>query len=209
MQPHCSYRIPTADPPLFDWPSITVNVQSRSVTPSHLMGWSFITSRGVSHQMTHFYILWFWSMSVTLTGQNGSRSFCGYFGKLSRRPVSWAKPFPICWPTNIHTFAWNMANTQTHTHAHKDKCTCTLNYDFDDDFTFDSILQDTGTQNCWNKHQIPVFLPSCMPFLCVSVSGEWHSGRQYRTPLLITSSRAEITAANTHTWYVHRSIQCG
>lgn len=43
VQPHCSCRISTADPPLFDWPSATVNVQSCSLTQSRLIGCPFIS----------------------------------------------------------------------------------------------------------------------------------------------------------------------
>lgn len=193
MQPHCSYRISTADPPLFDWPSITVNVRPRSVTPTHLMGSQDWVSGGwVSHQITHFYSMVSDQCQQPLWVKTLPDLSVVILESSVKGPVSQAQPSLICRPTNIHLFAWNMVHTHTHTKINA--FVCTQNNAFQHDLTFDSRLQGTSTQNCLARASDSSLSPLIRALsLCVSMCGEWCNGRHRWTAVLITSSNAEIT----------------
>lgn len=165
VQPHCSYRISSTDPPVFDRPSITVDDPSHSATQSHSVVWQFIKLHLAKEEWVikwHIFVIsWFWSMSVTQRRQNSSRSFCGYFAKLSKRPVS------LCKRCTMQT----LKHTHTQTNAFK----CSQNNNFHDNLTFFSRLERHKINLC--KHLIPASQVLLFVCVCVSMSGaaQWMS----------------------------------
>lgn len=136
-------------PPLFDWPSITVNVRSRSVTPAQMMAWPFRSLQFAGKEWViqcHIFCLniqRFWS---TLGSIQGKPVPGGYFVKFSKRSVR-----------------LNPAKSKySNTHVHKELM-CIQNQDGRDD------LFESWSHIHTRRTNIKMLTPINLDALCVCV----------------------------------------